>query len=384
MNKKVLFILHDDSKSGAPYLIYSFIKYLKDNVSWDFDVLILNLKNELYFDLKLLTVNVILSPFTQEKIIHKIIKKFHGQLLYKRWIHNLIRRNRYNVIYGNTVATLSVLSEIKRKFNHINAILHVHESEYLCQLILGKKNAIDDFKFIDNIICVSNFSANNLISNYEVISSKINIIYPFFSQGISRIKSKQIAKKELGLPDNAIICSNLCYPHLTKGTDLLPQIVKRLINLLPDLNIIVLSIGSREENEYTKSIMMDIKKLGIENRLKLIKHTDSPQDYLFASDIYLIPSREDSFTLVGIEAATLGIPIVSFNNAGGLHEVIKGDGFIEVDYLNVDAFAKAIVNFINNAMSVENVGRIKFEELDHFSQLEKLRNIIEEINLDKK
>src|SRR5690606_26253078 len=102
----------------------------------------------------------------------KIFKSFQPNLL------SLQRKQNYAVIYGNTVITLSVLSKLKQKFKNVQTLLHVHESEFMCNLYLTKENAIEDFKNVDKIITVSTKSKNNLISTYNVEKEKISIIYP--------------------------------------------------------------------------------------------------------------------------------------------------------------------------------------------------------------
>jgi glycosyltransferase involved in cell wall biosynthesis len=58
-------------------------------------------------------------------------------------------------------------------------------------------------------------------------------------------------------------------------------------------------------------------------------------------DVFALPSREDPFPLVMLEAATHGLPTVCFAQAGGAPEFVGADAGVVVPYLDVDAFAAA-------------------------------------------
>ena len=62
--------------------------------------------------------------------------------------------------------------------------------------------------------------------------------------------------------------------------------------------------------------------------------------YLAGLDIYALSSREEPWGLVALEAAALGIPIISFEG-GGIAEFVEKDAGILVPYLDTRAFAEA-------------------------------------------
>ena len=66
-------------------------------------------------------------------------------------------------------------------------------------------------------------------------------------------------------------------------------------------------------------------------------------EYYNAMDVFLLPSREDTFPLVCLEAALLERPIVCFQNAGGMPEFVEDDCGFAVPYLDTVAAAERIV-----------------------------------------
>jgi glycosyltransferase involved in cell wall biosynthesis len=59
-------------------------------------------------------------------------------------------------------------------------------------------------------------------------------------------------------------------------------------------------------------------------------------------DILLLPSREDPFPLVCLEAGLLGKPVICFEKAGGIPELLEDGGGRVVPYLDIDAMAEAV------------------------------------------
>ena len=59
-------------------------------------------------------------------------------------------------------------------------------------------------------------------------------------------------------------------------------------------------------------------------------------------------SREDPFPLVAIEAASLGKPIICFENASGIPELMDGKGGFVVPYMNIDEMMNKIIKLYEN------------------------------------
>lgn len=363
MPKKILFIFHEDSQSGAPNALLAFLKYVKTNhpKSFVIDVLVLHSNGGLENDLKEISCNFYKNQ-RKKTFIGKILKKLQPNI----W--SLQRKNNYDVIYGNTVITLSGLSKLKQKFKNLKILLHVHESEFMCNLFLNKEIATEQFKKIDKIITVSKGSKNNLINNYNVEKEKTLIIYPSIQKEV--VEENNSLKQKYN--QDKLILSTIGHPNLTKGTDFIPQIANILRNRNPNLKFKIIVVGVLSNNEYIKAIKLDIKKLNLDNYIELIPHTDKPLDYLNLTDIYLIPSREDSFSLMGLQAALFEKPIVNFKNAIGLSDILDEECSYQAEYLNLKEFVEQIEEIYKKpevAKQKTSVAKQKCTELLDFEKL---------------
>lgn len=363
MPKKILFVFHEDSQSGAPNALLTFLKYIKTNYpnSFVIDILVLHSNGGLENDLKEVSSNFYKNQ-RKKTLLGKILKKFQPNIL------SLQRKNNYDVIYGNTVITLSGLSKLKQKFKNVKTLLHVHESEFMCNLFLNKEIATEQFKRIDKVITVSKGSKDNLITNYNVEKNKISIIYPSIIKEV--IEDNNSLRQKYN--QNGLIISTIGHPNLTKGTDLIPQIASILRNRNPNLKFKILVVGVLSNNEYIKAIKLDIKKLNLDNYIELIPHTDKPLDYLNLTDIYLIPSREDSFSLMGLQAALFEKPIINFKNAIGLSDILDEKCSYQAEYLNIKEFVEQIEAVYKNPELTKqktDLAKQKCSELLDFEKL---------------
>jgi len=122
-----------------------------------------------------------------------------------------------------------------------------------------------------------------------------------------------------------------------KGVDLLLNAVSKLTNPF-DLYL----AGGGEELENLKRMARElgvaeyVHFLGQLSREELLVHYAN-------SDFFVLPTREDCFALVILEAICSGLPIVCSKYADGAYDMIEdGDNGFIVDPYDTDAFAEKI------------------------------------------
>lgn len=376
MAYKVLFIFHEDSQSGAPNALLTFLKFLKETHAKDLlvDIYVMNPFGELEQQLNEVSSNFY-KKSKKKTFFGKMFKALQSD------IHDLVKKNKYDMIYGNTIVTLDLLSEIKNKNAQSKTFIHVHESQFLCSQFLDQNKAIKQFQNVDHILAVSKLSGNNLIENYKVSADKIFIIPP-------TIKEEEFIVDTTikdSYKDFDLVLVTIGHPNLTKGSDLLPQIANVLRERNPNLKFKILLIGVRYDNDYLKAIKLDIQKLGLDNHIELIPHSSQPLSYMKVANVYLIPSREDSFSLMSLQAVISDKPVVTFKDAIGSSEIFGESGFFEANYLNINDFVYQIEEIHTKPkLALEKVALAKriyneslnFQEVNekHFQTLMKLLN----------
>ena len=85
-----------------------------------------------------------------------------------------------------------------------------------------------------------------------------------------------------------------------------------------------------------------IEDSGLAAHVTFLGPKPNPRDWFRAGDVFLLPSREDPFPLVCLEAAEAGMPVVCFAEAGGMPDFVEDDAGFVVPYLDVEAMAEAV------------------------------------------
>lgn len=151
-----------------------------------------------------------------------------------------------------------------------------------------------------------------------------------------------------------------------KGVDLL---LNALAKVQAEFEVYFAGDGEEKEalEELAKKLEIDTKVhfLGQLNRDALLKHYAD-------SDLFVLPTREDCFALVILEAMCSELPIVCSKYADGAYDLIRDgeNGFI-VDPYNIDEFAnriesvlidKTLCNMMKNK-SKEIVEKFRFKNI---------------------
>ncbi len=371
--KKILFISHEASRTGAPFILLHFIKWLNCNApSLKIDILLLkggSIEDDFRKECdKTFVYSVIHKPakfsiIFFDKISSKLgLKKKNKDSLY----FNNIASNNYDIIYANTVVSLPAAVKIKIASQNSKLLVHFHELNTIIQKTLPNFNDyIDD---IDKYIAASYHVKNNLIDNWNVNGGLIKVIYEFAAFG------KVYDKKT----NHTFIVGASGNAHWRKGDDLFILVAKYVTKKYPNATIKFVWVGNNIHNKYI--IENDIEKLGLKTVVDFVGEQSDPFKFYTNFDIFLLTSREDPFPLVCIEAAQLKKPIVCFDNASGTAEVIKQGGGFVVPYLDIEAMGEKIIYYYNNPRKIHEDGEKANELFSNFTSANICPLIYEQIN----
>lgn len=153
-----------------------------------------------------------------------------------------------------------------------------------------------------------------------------------------------------------------------KGVDLLFNAMKYVD---ADYELRIVGNGTAEEIEALK---MQAKNLGIENKITWcgFKTGEALVEEYRQAAVFVLPTREDCFGLVLLEALSARTPIVSSKYADGAYDIVKDgeNGFI-VDPEDGKAMGEAISSILKDVAlqkqfsenCIPEIGRFSFEEV---------------------
>jgi glycosyltransferase involved in cell wall biosynthesis len=208
---------------------------------------------------------------------------------------------------------------------------------------------------INHFVFVSMLSRNQILDRINIQESKYSMINEFInidkSNKISIKKEKII--EDLNLKRKFIVGGSGSFSW-RKGGDLFIQISRLVKKIDPFCEIHFLWVGSVSGDievgyDYENSL------LNYESNLTFIPSTLFPQDYFQLFDLFLLTSREDPFPLVCIEAASLSKPILCFENATGIIEMLPNKDDSVFPFLDTQSMANKIIDLYNDRLKLKKM-----------------------------
>lgn len=360
--KKLLFITHEASRTGAPFVILFFLQWLKKYHS-EFEISVLALKTG---DLKEELVEAShqyysLPDYQQsggEKLINRGLRKVGviKSLKNKNVLLTELASQNFNIVYSNTIVSLPLGNKISKSNPKTKHIVHIHELNAIIRQILPKFKLLE--AGVTHFIAASNLVKSNLVNNWNIPSSKITRVYECAKIKPNITKASTV-KKVFRVGGSGTV-------HWRKGSDLFVQVARYIKAHYPTEDIQFTWLGSISALE--KIILEeDLRKLGLEKSVTFLGEQKNPQNYFEEFDIFLMTSREDPFPLVCIELGMLGKPIICFEGATGSEEIIAKGGGVTVPYLSIEKMADQVIHYKTHKEDLKAHGAINKKEFSKFT-----------------
>jgi glycosyltransferase involved in cell wall biosynthesis len=153
------------------------------------------------------------------------------------------------------------------------------------------------------------------------------------------------ARNHLGIDDGRFCISIVGRVNAQKGHDFLLQALSKIPNATDRFVVVAVGGGSPE---WLEKLATDY---GLTKIVKPLGHAH-PLKALWASDLFVLPSRWEGFALASLEAMACGLPVIRTNTAGAIDQIEEGqNGFVirleEADPLS-DSLAEKIATIADS------------------------------------
>ncbi|WP_273162343.1 glycosyltransferase [Massilia timonae] len=317
-NPSIIFISHEASISGAPAVLLSLMTWLKSNTTIKFSVII-----------------GAQGPWN---------KKFEAlaPCFYMDGGHSDLRAElrqfcgiNVELVYVNTIA--SGLYAKYLEFLNAKFVTHVHEMENVFRIFEPHFEEIS--KLCTTYIAVSQGSINALEKRIDMKANEIHFLKPFIE---ARDTERPLVKRPV---DKKIIFG--CGPvEMRKGFDLFCDVARSILDEgHTEVKMYWIGMGTGTELNPRD----EIQSRGVQEIVEWLGTSEYPRDHFAYGDIFLLPSREDPYPLVCMEAAECGLPVICFDErAGGMHSFVENDAGTVVPYLDTLKMAGTVIHLLEN------------------------------------
>lgn len=135
-----------------------------------------------------------------------------------------------------------------------------------------------------------------------------------------------------------------------KGHRLFLQMARRLVDIEPKAGFLVVGEDMKNDGEYRREMQAYAATLGIAANVVFygFASDELTQNLMAASDVFVLPTREEGFGLALAEAQACGIPVVS-TAVGPIPQVVAdGETGILVPEGNLAALTDAVVSLLKD------------------------------------
>ena len=248
-------------------------------------------------------------------------------------------------------------------------IKNLSKDKYLLWLVLRQFIRIIDkkrWKFFDDVICHSNFSAKNISETYNV---KTKVILLGTRTNIFKSTKKEKQRSILSIA-----------AQKTQRTDFLINSFKQLLRERDDFELWI--VGSSDEHDRELKTLTNNLKLS--NKIKFFgKVSDELLVDLYSQALAVVHLvKQPPFGLIVTESMACETPVIACHPGGTDETIIHGETGFLIDENDQNAIIKYVKKFLENPESSYEMGikgRNRIQE--HFeleSKNEELRQLMQE------
>ena len=171
------------------------------------------------------------------------------------------------------------------------------------------------------------------------------LLNPDFGNSITREQAHQQIRRELSLPDDSFIVLGCGTLDLRKGIDHYALVAKRVLQQNRS-NVPIHFVWAGEGPRWTHSpyhyVTLDLEKSEARHHVHFIGERDNVEPYFVGADAFLMSSRVDPFPCVIHEAMATSLPVITFADSGGAPEAVSGGAGFVVPYGDYDQASNII------------------------------------------
>lgn len=196
------------------------------------------------------------------------------------------------------------------------------------------------------IITMSYYTASKIKEQIPLLpDKKIFIIPPYIdTQRFKPAPKPENLLREYALKDSKVILTVARLSSVeNKGYDNVIMALPTVIKIIPNLKYLIIGGGDDVAN-----IMRLAKKLGVKDYLVLtdfIAHEELPSYYNLC-DLFIMPSKQEGFGIVFLEALACGKPVIAGNKDGSKEALLDGKLGLLVDPDDINQISETIIKVL--------------------------------------
>jgi glycosyltransferase involved in cell wall biosynthesis len=248
--------------------------------------------------------------------------------------HEIPLRNSLDVQSAKTMAELIVEHRIDLVHAHVGRDYLV--SALACKQAAGarlvltrhhylpmKRNAIYRWMLarVAAVIAVSDSVRDSVIERLALPPDRVHTIPNWVDPERFRPIEREAARAMFRLRGNLVVA---CIGQITpaKGQEEFIRAASRIANMRSDTEFLVVGEELDSDHQFTSELKRLVETLGIADRVRFMGHVRHMPELLAAVDVVVVPSWNEGFSMVTIEAMAARRPVIA-SNVGAIAQIIN-------------------------------------------------------------
>ena len=231
--------------------------------------------------------------------------------------------------------------------------------------------------FANLILAVSDSVRNNIIEAGKIPPSKVFTLHNGIElERFSEISPDiaNVSKKDFGIPENSIVLITVAVLRPPKGIQYILEAIPQILEEIPNAYYLIVGDG-----EHRNTLEEKAETLKISGHIRFAGYRSDIPELLALSDIFILPTLNDAFPTVLIEAMAAGKPVIA-SKIGGVPEIVQETiNGILLPPGNPDAIRDACIRLIQDKELSERFAKasvkIANEKFGIMGQVKKLEQL---------
>jgi glycosyltransferase involved in cell wall biosynthesis len=378
---RVVFVSHDSQRMGAPNLLLDVVRAIAGDPAYSASV-VLHHGGDLSSEFRAVAPTQTALPEVPAWVPRYDVAR--GRMaswrVPKAFVDRAVRRhNNANLAYLNTIT----LGRYARAFAALGVpiLTHVHELEYWMRNKIPSDELTEALTLSRRFIAVSEAVRHNLVDNFGVPDEKITVIHGSVSENVPLAEVGDL-RADLGIPADAQVVGGVGSLDWRKGPDLFVVLAKLVASKVLVRPVHFVWLGGDPLSRKGRELIHQVRLAGLTGRVHFVAAVSNPAPYFAIFDLFVLPSREDPFPLVVLEAARASVPCVAFELGGGAAEFVRDDAGALAPYLDLTSMANSVFDLLlddaaRHRAGAVAAGRVRAEHNPHV-MVSRVRQAIEQ------
>lgn len=317
---------------GGEYSLFNFLKGVnRENFQ---PIMMFSQRGPFSEKIELLGVETVFMPYQTVELKSLINPKVLWRNIKASFqIYKYLKNNKVDLIQCSDVLSLLILipTKILLMIPIVYSVIFQYE---LPRLLLFN---ILSVLFVNKIITNSKFINNYLLNNTMFLSLSSSVVYNGIDTNLFQRNDDKVPnsfRNEIGIAKTTKLVGMVSRFDVWKGHKIFLEAASAILKKNKDLQFVIIG-GLLNKNEmpsiniYYNEVMNLYRNLQLGNKVLFILHRDDMPEVMRGLDILVLPSHNEPFGLVVLEAMASGTVVIA-SDSGGPLEIIEAqkDGFL--------------------------------------------------------